>query len=758
MNTCPQPRNLPLLFLWLLVPLFWSVQPLRAQWMKCESIEGASVRSISEAGGSVFALINSKVFRSSDNGSSWRDLSLPNRSVTRNDICTFLDADGDVQLFVASEGGIEHHVVRDGRSSPVDIQLMNMGVHSVSVAQRSPFERTLFCGLDSGAAFQSFDDGAHWRYLDIPSGGLYGTKLFGYPDGVGGLIVYACTGTYGAFRSTNSGATWSRCVGIPSNAVNASAMVKLGSNRFRHVLGTYVAGFYLSDDDGVTWTKSNDGLDDLQVFSIVITADRDGRTCIIAGTGAGLVRSTDLGASWELVQRVNSGQAIFRICASTDSTSEQHIYAGLYAAGGVLHSSDAGKTWLKVNSGFEVIGYRLMATSQKGVNGPSVFMHVYGFGLFRSDDDGAHWTDLHAPYFATSLRSVAVCSTANGGEILLATTNDKVFRSGTNGDTWEPVASINFIQCISTVGDGGGGTDVYVSAYGMVIFRSTDYGTTWILENKGSDFAGFVTGMVALRTNAGETNLFACYNGVVVRSTNNGTKWSEPSGYNGLGLSGINAVHDTNGTWQLLAMSSTPGYLRSTDMGASWTPVHPPGIDYPLTGVLECISAEGDTILASGTSHGAVVLSLDHGRTWRVSPVVSEPGANSVAYLPRLNGSSQLFTDGEHIWKQSMSSITSVHSDHPESSQRVQACNVLSISPAPCASSTTITYQLQERSSVTFRLIDVTGNEVQNSVENSRDAGTHQHIIDVHQLPSGLYLLRVQVGNMTTNSMVHVVH
>lgn len=71
--------------------------------------------------------------------------------------------------------------------------------------------------------------------------------------------------------------------------------------------------------------------------------------------------------------------------------------------------------------------------------------------------------------------------------------------------------------------------------------------------------------------------------------------------------------------------------------------------------------------------------------------------------------------------------------------------------PNPFNPSTTISYNLAERSSVTLKVYDVLGKEVANLVNTTQEAGAHQITFDASNLASGLYIYTLNAGNFTSS-------
>ncbi len=69
--------------------------------------------------------------------------------------------------------------------------------------------------------------------------------------------------------------------------------------------------------------------------------------------------------------------------------------------------------------------------------------------------------------------------------------------------------------------------------------------------------------------------------------------------------------------------------------------------------------------------------------------------------------------------------------------------------PNPFNPSTVISYQIPADNFVTLKVFDVLGREVAELVNTYKEAGTHSVEFNATDLPSGIYLYRIQVGNYT---------
>jgi hypothetical protein len=71
--------------------------------------------------------------------------------------------------------------------------------------------------------------------------------------------------------------------------------------------------------------------------------------------------------------------------------------------------------------------------------------------------------------------------------------------------------------------------------------------------------------------------------------------------------------------------------------------------------------------------------------------------------------------------------------------------------PNPFNPTTTISYQLSARSRIHLAVYDLSGRKVTDLINGWRDAGVHEVTFDGSQLPSGVYLYRLKVGNFNVS-------
>ncbi len=138
------------------------------------------------------------------------------------------------------------------------------------------------------------------------------------------------------------------------------------------------------------WQQSSDGFDGGAIFALAIDSRNN---TIYAGTGGGVLRSKDNGASWTLI---NSGLINIDV-RSLAVDASGHVFAGT-EGGGIFLSTDGGAHWEPVNSGLTVKNVWCFAVSPTGQifagTGGGHFLSPNGSSVFRSTDNGVTWHQI----------------------------------------------------------------------------------------------------------------------------------------------------------------------------------------------------------------------------------------------------------------------------------------------------------------------------------------------------------------------------
>ncbi|MBA4252159.1 MAG: hypothetical protein C0425_09495 [Chlorobiaceae bacterium] len=253
-------------------------------------------------------------------------------------------------------------------------------------------------------------------------------------------------------QNNNNGAVWSNVGGVPSNESVQSINNDAQGNM---IVGTVGGNIYRQSNN--TLSQINSSMDVDFVWSLA-TANNGN---IVAATEKGVFTSVD-GSNW-----TNTG--IFGIdVRSIVKTASGELFAATWGFG-IYRSIDNGMSWSVANGGLTSM---LITSVVQAPNG-KLFAASFDGGVFRSDDNGNNWNKLNFEF--EKVYSLGVTS---NNIIIAGTFGDGVYRSVDNGSSWMKTAEgltsdhIYSIQVDSR-------NNIFVNTYTGGIFESKNNGLNW---------------------------------------------------------------------------------------------------------------------------------------------------------------------------------------------------------------------------------------------------------------------------------------
>jgi photosystem II stability/assembly factor-like uncharacterized protein len=539
---------------------------IHAQW---NPIKGPLTGNITCSWRTVSSILvgtsDSGIYKSSDNGVSWRRLSIGLPQETMNTIAgndSILFAGSDKGLYMSIDSGSTWAYRNTG---PQDDRIFSILLHKSNV----------YCGKLQGI-YRSSDGGTEWIEV-LATKSKVSTLL-----SIDSLIVAGTQG-HGIYLSSNSGTNWVlkdsfiNVGGILSGIVADSNIYLLSDRSTSRLLR--------SVDFGNSWQNINPS------YSGFIISIASKESVLYAASEHGLYTSTDYGVEWTDIR--STYPSAF---TSTLIANDSFLFAG-FPGGGIFRSSAPKETWSQIGlypsqvNILQPIGTKLLTESIGSIllsldtgdlwvapsrsprninciiqNGPTLLAGSRTNGLSVSIDSGITWQHLDTNIVDYEISALAIIDGAvlagttysgvkqynldgtilsrsfttkrvnalavNDSTVYVAT-NEGIFNSSDNGEQWSLLAKPN--QEIPFIGIFDNA--IFATSDNRFLYTSYDGGLTWKssdLASKVSSLAGNKRGVYAATLGRG-----------VLYSSDKGLTWNEING----GLLDSNVyILKTNGT------------------------------------------------------------------------------------------------------------------------------------------------------------------------------------------------------------------
>jgi len=522
------------------------------------------------------------VYRSTDFGQNWTKVEM---GAVLERILSFAYCGNGIVLAGSGTGSGDGDVHRS----------TDFGQNWTQIEMGSSFEEVLslaYCdngivlagtGSGTGDAFvyKSIDYGQTWTQVVVDQYGSSQTIE---------SLCYLGNGTVlaGGGNTMLRGDVWRSDVGFSQGSTaqsihhqNTSGNIGIGS--VEPIVKLDVAGFIkqelhtpgmlvgLNDDIGKVWNKVEMGAGIEKIHALVYC----GKGIVLAGSGTGgndgdIYRSTDFGRTFTQIEMSPGLDQIhsFAYCGN-----------GIVLAGGggasgygdVYRSTDDGQSWTKIEMGADLESILSLVYCGDGIALAGSGSSTGDGDIYRSTDYGQTWTKT---YDSTTLETIySLCYLGNG--IVLAgtgsdTQDGDILRSTDYGQNWDLInlGTSNYLEAIHTIvycGSGvvlaGAGFDTDGIRGNGVVFRSKNYGKSWVREIPQVDGSS-QTDLESIHS------LVYCDNGIVLAGTGSDTGDGD--------------------------------ILKSTDLGETWTKIE---MGSGLESILSLVYC-GDGLVLAGTGSG----------------------------------------------------------------------------------------------------------------------------------------------------------
>lgn len=268
----------------------------------------------------------------------------------------------------------------------------------------------------------SRDAGATWCSAFVREPGLEGIPVsavaVSHAFADDRVVLAAIPGGIG--RSVDGGETWRFArLPLPAPLVTAIALSPEVANDGLAFAATLQDGVFRSEDGGASWTAWNSGLVALSVAGLVASPRFAVDRTIVAGTSAGLYRSTNGGRRWQPVGPSNPIPSVLALAAWTSEGEDSHYLAGTEEHG-LWRSDDGGESWNSCDLPLASGAIHAIASAEDGH-----LALLSDDALLTSTDAGTTWRSIPDSHpRPEEVSAIAM----NGAGVLLGTVDGHILR------------------------------------------------------------------------------------------------------------------------------------------------------------------------------------------------------------------------------------------------------------------------------------------------------------------------------------------
>lgn len=438
------------------------------------------------------------VWSSKDSGETWKKYTsttaptkLDSLAVDPRDVNTIY-AGTWWRAYKTTDGGNSWNLIKNGMIDDSD-------VFAVDINPQSP--DTLIVGACSGI-YLSTNKGELWSKVQgIPAQSRRTRDILHNPANPN--MIYAGT-TEGFWMSSNGGRNW-RLTTSKDIEINSIAVHPDEPNRIFIATNNY--GVMVSKDGGSSFESNNGNFSSRFTYNIIPDVERPNRlyaTTINTATGGGFIFvSDDFGVNWK--PSVNGMNTDITITSSIiqDKVNPDKMYAATNF--GIFESVNRGLSWKQIEAPKAVKSRTrtsrrtikavepkpteegLIPAIEQKIN---VLSHTYdeknGYlagtndGLYRSDDISKGWKKIELGEGINGIVRVIHISPKMPQVIWLGTATSGVIMSNDSGATWSKVPIIPQGVPISSIASNPNRPESVFVGTSHTLYMSNDWGKTWI--------------------------------------------------------------------------------------------------------------------------------------------------------------------------------------------------------------------------------------------------------------------------------------
>ncbi|MDA3886346.1 MAG: T9SS type A sorting domain-containing protein [Candidatus Delongbacteria bacterium] len=585
--------------------------------------------------------------------------------------------------------------------------------------------------LENGGLYYTNDAGLNWSIIDsVPNGSTYGISGISIePKNEDHILIGVSSSgepdfSWGLMESMDSGTNWN--ILTEEYTYYDISINPLNNQNLFSIVYTGYMDYYLaeSNDGGITWTP-----DYTEDWVTSLYADKEFNLYAAEGwenTFDGNVKkSTDAGDSWTYIDTLCAGRGVnLRNRCETNYSNMDNIFFGTYC--GTYKSNDGGLNCELKNK--NIFNSYIKDIEINPINNDIVYVGGYQ-GLWKSNDGCVSWNmvndeNIYAiKYDQTNPDTLYYC----GQNLMRSIDGGNTFRD-IKGDLpnllfWD--IKINPIDK----------NKLYVvasNAYGMYIYRSTDFGDTWDLIL----FSNFISYPFITIDPINPDTLYYEKS----RSVDGGDNWEKVFSNEVIGIHPQNSNTIFCSDRNTLQVSYDWGKtFNDLDTYSNWTaPV--PGI-----GKLAFDKVNPDIMLYCTPNNG-IHHSSDGGKNWYVLDGSYEKRTLDAIPVPN-EDKVYIATHGDGVW---VGENISLGIDNEQLT--IDNYKLEQNYPNPFNPVTEIEYSLKNSGFVKISIFNSAGQLVVNLVSQKMFKGNHRVSFNAENLNSGIYFYQLSVDGINLGS------
>ena len=399
------------------------------------------------------------LLRTTDRGATWRDLG----DLAGSAIYDVAIAPGRAQeIFVAAAGsGVLYSNGGGVTFVRKENGLPTITINNVAVSPNYRIDRAVFCTSVGETVYKSSNGGNNWKFYPT------GARITGQTNPINEFSELQVSRTYakdgavfltafdGLFRSMDGGVTWVEAQTRMDIATGVALSPNFRSDHSIIATSYSGGGLYRSDDSGGKWTRAVTGWTNSQTaplsfFDVEFVPNRARMPLAVAIQNFATIGfSSDLGASWKVLPiaempSVAAGRVYPTVIGVSPAfDTDREIYLGTRKHG-LIHSRDGGKSWLPVADVPTTALITSVVVSPNYAADSTAFAATLNGEVWRTVNGGSNWLRVGASSIVLQSGTkfnkftwLAISPNFTADRMVLAGTNNGVFRSNDGGRTWQ---------------------------------------------------------------------------------------------------------------------------------------------------------------------------------------------------------------------------------------------------------------------------------------------------------------------------------